>query len=114
MREENQARELSKLHSTSARPGGARTAQLRPPEARVPPPALCPLSFWRAPSHSQVQSGWLGFGKYTWESGCCQLSAAELPVPRATSRPGWSAALWSSPAAAGPRLLDSITRLPFP
>lgn len=49
MREGKQARELSKLHSTSARPGGAGTARLRPPEARVPPPAFRPLSFWRAP-----------------------------------------------------------------
>lgn len=77
MREGKQATEFNKLYRTSVRPGRAGTAQLRPPTARVPPPAFRSLSFWRAPSLSRVQSGWPGSRKWTRESGSCELSAAE-------------------------------------
>lgn len=114
MREGKQPTEFNKLYRTSVRPGPAGTAQLRPPAARVPPPAFRSLSFWRAPSLSRVQSGWPGSRKWTRESGSCELSAAELPVLGAASRSGWSAAWGSSPAAAELRLLDSVIHLPFP
>ena len=114
MREGKQATEFNKLYRTSVRPGRSGTAQLRPPAARVPPPAFRSLSFWRAPPLSPVQSRWPGSRKWTRESGSCELSAAQLPAPRAASRSDWIAAWGSSPAAFELRLLDLVIHLPFP